>query len=144
ALHLAWRFAPKKKTSGPPRSQERAGAENVEGYGAPWSGRLMMPNVEYALASGHSARYLDVSPMIEALRFQPSDFEFAHGWLNHVPSRHRFQFDRKGRVTIDALCGCAALSVRPEQADSSIRCSRPGASSIGCPWSRTGSSLRTS
>jgi hypothetical protein len=55
--------------------------------------------------------------MIAALRFQPSDFEYAHGWLNHVPSRHRFQFDRKGRVTIDALCGCAAMSVRPEQAD---------------------------
>ena len=55
--------------------------------------------------------------MITALRFQPSDFEYAHGWLNHVPSRHRFQFDRSGRVTIDALCGCAALSVRPEQAD---------------------------
>ena len=76
-----------------------------------------MPNVEYALASGHSVRYLDVAPMIAALRFQPSDFEYAHGWLNHVPSRHRFQFDRKGRVTIDALCGCAAMSVRPEQAD---------------------------
>jgi hypothetical protein len=55
--------------------------------------------------------------MISALRFQPSDFEFSHGWLNHVPSRHRFQFDRSGRVTIDALCGCAALSVKPEQAD---------------------------
>jgi len=77
----------------------------------------MMPNVEYALASGHSVRYLDVAPMIASLRFQPSDFEYAHGWLHHVPSRHRFQFDRKGRVTIDALCGCAAMSVRPEQAD---------------------------
>jgi hypothetical protein len=76
----------------------------------------MMPNVEYALASGHSVRYLDAAPMIAALRFQPSDFEYAHGWLNHVPSRHRFQFDRKGRVTVDALCGCAAMSVRPEQA----------------------------
>ena len=76
-----------------------------------------MPNVEYALASGHSVRYLDVAPMIASLRFQPSDFEYAHGWLHHVPSRHRFQFDRKGRVTVDALCGCAAMSVRPEQAD---------------------------
>ena len=75
-----------------------------------------MPNVEYRLA-GHSVRYLDVAPMISALRFQPSDFEFSHGWLHHVPSRHRFQFERSGRVTIDALCGCAALSIRPEQAD---------------------------
>jgi hypothetical protein len=77
----------------------------------------MMPNVDYALAFGRSAPSLDVAPMISALRFQPSDFEYAHGWLNHVPSRHRFQFDRKGRVTIDAPCGCASLSIRPEQAD---------------------------
>lgn len=76
-----------------------------------------MPSVDYVLASGHSVRYLDVSPMISALRFQPIDFELSHGWLRHVPSRHRFQFDRKGRVTIDAHCGCAALSVRPEQTD---------------------------
>jgi hypothetical protein len=77
----------------------------------------MMPNVQYALTSDHSFRYLDVAPMITGLRFQPSDFEYAHGWLRHVPSRHRFQFDRKGGVTIDALCGCAALSVKSEQAD---------------------------
>ncbi len=77
----------------------------------------MMPNVQSGPASAHSVRYLDVAPMISALRVQPSDFEYSRGWLNHVPSRHRFQFDRSGRVTIDALCGCAALSVRPEQAD---------------------------
>ena len=76
----------------------------------------MTPSMEYRLA-GHSGRYLDVAPMISALRFQPSDFEFSHGWLNHVPSRHRFHFGRSGRVTVDALCGCASLSVRPEQAD---------------------------
>jgi len=76
-----------------------------------------MANVELRYASGPSARYLDVSPMISALRFQPDDFEFKHGWLHHVPSRHRFQFDKMGRVTIDALCGCASLSVKPEQTD---------------------------
>ena len=76
-----------------------------------------MANVEFQYASGHSVRYLDVSPMISALRFQPSDFDYAHGWLNHVPSRHRFQFDRSGRVSIEANCGCANLSVRPEQTD---------------------------
>jgi hypothetical protein len=76
-----------------------------------------MPYVEYAIAQSHALRHLDVAPMIAALRFQPTDFEYTHGWLNHVPSRHRFQFDRKGRVMIDADCGCAALSVKPEQAD---------------------------
>jgi hypothetical protein len=55
--------------------------------------------------------------MISALRFQPDDFEYAHGWLRHVPSRHRFQFDRHGRVTIDAMCGCAGMAVKPEQSD---------------------------
>jgi len=76
-----------------------------------------MANVELRYASGPSARYLDVSPMISALRFQPDDFELKHGWLHHVPSRHRFQFDKMGRVTIDALCGCALLAVSPEQTD---------------------------
>ena len=75
-----------------------------------------MPNMEYAIARGYTLRDLDVGPLIAALRFQPSDFEYSHGALNHVPSRHRFQFDRKGRVTIDAHCGCAVLSVKPEQA----------------------------
>ena len=62
-------------------------------------------------------RFLDVSPMISALRFQPTDFEYARGWLRHVPSRHAFRFDRKGGVTIEAQCGCAGLKVRQEQAD---------------------------
>jgi hypothetical protein len=34
--------------------------------------------------------FLDLSPMIDALRFQPADFEYSHGWLRHVPSRHAF------------------------------------------------------
>jgi hypothetical protein len=76
-----------------------------------------MANVEFRYAPGQVMRNLDVTPMISALRFQPSDFEYAHGWLHHVPSRHRFQFDRLGRVTIDAHCGCAALSINPEQTD---------------------------
>src|ERR1700722_15892396 len=77
----------------------------------------MMPNVEYALASSRSLRHLDVAPMITALRFQPSDFEYVHGWLHHVPSGHRFQFERNGRETTDAHFGCAALFVKSEQAD---------------------------
>lgn len=76
-----------------------------------------MANVEFRYAPGPSVRYLDVAPMISALRFQPGDFEYAHGWLRHVPSRHRFQFDRHGRVTIDAMCGCAGMAVKAEQTD---------------------------
>jgi hypothetical protein len=79
-----------------------------------------MANVEFRYTPTQVVRYLDVSPMISALRFQPEDFEYGHGWLHHVPSRHRFQFDRLGRVTIDALCGCAAMAIKPEQTDELI------------------------
>jgi hypothetical protein len=58
---------------------------------------------------------LDVSPMIDALKFQPSDFELSGGWLVHVPSWHRFRFDRQGSVSIDAHCGCAAFRARRDQ-----------------------------
>ena len=60
---------------------------------------------------------LDVQPLIAALKFQPTDFEFEHGALLHVPSRHRFEFDGEGRVTVMALCGCAGRSVSREQGD---------------------------
>jgi hypothetical protein len=79
-----------------------------------------MANVEFSYASAPTFRFLDVSPMISALRFQPDDFEYIHGWLRHVPSRHRFWFHRSGRVTIDANCGCASMSIRPEQTDELI------------------------
>ena len=59
--------------------------------------------------------YLDVSPMISALRTSPDTFEFTRGNLHHIPSRHRFQFDSSGRVRLDAQCSCATLRVRDEQ-----------------------------
>ena len=59
--------------------------------------------------------YLDVSPMITALRASPDTFEFTKGYLHHIPSRHRFQFDTSGRVRLDAQCSCASLRVREEQ-----------------------------
>jgi hypothetical protein len=65
--------------------------------------------------------FLDVEPMISALQFQPADFELSHGWLRHVPSRHRFKFDKKGRVTIDARCDCSGQSVSREQGDQLYR-----------------------
>lgn len=74
-----------------------------------------MAYADFQYPATRTVRYLDASPLIEALRFQPEDFELRHGWLNHAPSRHRFQFDRLGRVTIEANCGCASMSVRPEQ-----------------------------
>ena len=59
--------------------------------------------------------YLDVSPMMIALRTNPSDFEMKRGWLHHFPSRHEFKFDQHGNVRLHARCDCAILSVRREQ-----------------------------
>jgi hypothetical protein len=59
--------------------------------------------------------YLDVSPMIVALRTSPGDFEMNRGWLRHFPSRHEFKFDSEGNVRLHAGCDCAMLAVRREQ-----------------------------
>ena len=61
--------------------------------------------------------HLDVAPMIVALQFQPTDFEYKHSQLCHIPSRHQFFFNRSGRVTIDAICGCAGRSISSEQGE---------------------------
>ena len=76
-----------------------------------------MAYMDVSLTSMRATRFLDVAPMISALHFQPVDFEYSQNWLRHVPSRHRFRFDRSGLVTIDARCGCASQSVSPEQGE---------------------------
>ena len=103
-----------------------------------------MANVEFHYPLGRTARYLDASSMISALRFQPEDFEYEHGWLHHVPSRHRFQFDRLGRVSIDAMCGCAAMSIDRNRPTNWSPCSRPGDGNTGCRSRQTASSPRIS
>ena len=60
--------------------------------------------------------YLDVSPMMVALRTAPEEFEMDDGWLHHLRSRHSFKFDALGRVEIRANCHCASLSIRRDQA----------------------------
>jgi hypothetical protein len=74
-----------------------------------------MASVDFSYSP--AAHFLDVSPMISALRFQPYDFEYVHGWLRHVPSRHRFRFHRSGQISIDAKCRCSGMSIRPEQSE---------------------------
>jgi hypothetical protein len=59
--------------------------------------------------------FLDVGPMIVALRTRPADFEMDRSWLHHFPSRHRFNIDPEGNVRVDARCDCAMLHVRREQ-----------------------------
>jgi hypothetical protein len=76
-----------------------------------------MASVDFSYSPVSAAHFLDVSPMISALRFQPYDFEYVHGWLRHVPSRHRFRFHRSGQISIDAKCRCSGMSIRPEQSE---------------------------
>lgn len=59
--------------------------------------------------------YLDVSPMMTALRTAPEEFELVSGWLHHIRSRHSFRFSPDEQVEIRAACNCALLAVRPEQ-----------------------------
>jgi len=59
--------------------------------------------------------YLDVSPLITALRDTPEEFELSGGWLCHVRSWHSFRVDSQDRVQIRAACNCVLLSVRREQ-----------------------------
>lgn len=58
---------------------------------------------------------LNISPAIEALKARPSEFEWRHGSLRHIPSDHRFQFDPNGSVVLHADCACAMLSISEEQ-----------------------------
>lgn len=76
-----------------------------------------MATANSSYAAAYEPYLLDVRPMVEALQFQPSDFEFKQGWLRHVPSRHLFRFGRKGEVIIDARCNCSGQSVGKEQAE---------------------------
>jgi hypothetical protein len=59
--------------------------------------------------------FLDLDPIIAALRTRPSDFEMDGKWLLHFPSHHRFKIDQKGNVRLHARCDCAFLHVRREQ-----------------------------
>lgn len=59
--------------------------------------------------------YLDIAPLITALRRRPAEFAWAGDWLRHIPSDHGFRFDATGRVTIAADCACALLSISQDQ-----------------------------
>jgi hypothetical protein len=59
--------------------------------------------------------YLDVSPLVSALRTSPETFEFTSGSLHHIPSRHRFKFSPDGSVRLHAQCSCSFLSIRKDQ-----------------------------
>ena len=68
--------------------------------------------------------YLDVNPMMTALRTAPEEFELVSGWLHHIRSRHSFRFSPDDQVEIRAACNCALLAVRPEQEHQLAACFR--------------------
>lgn len=59
--------------------------------------------------------YLDLGPMITALRSAPDEFELAGGWLVHPRSAHSFRFKPNDEVELRATCDCTLLTMRPEQ-----------------------------
>ena len=69
-----------------------------------------MAIVEFRIRARSNSATLDAGDDFGAA-LQPGDFEYTHGSLHHVPSRHRFLFDRFGRVAIDAACGCATMAI---------------------------------
>jgi hypothetical protein len=83
--------------------------------------------------------YLDVSPMMGALRTMPQEFELANGWLHHIRSQHSFRFSHGFRlgandhIEIRASCDCALLAVRPEQEPQLAACFREWEASYWAP-----------
>jgi hypothetical protein len=61
--------------------------------------------------------YLDLSPMLQAMRVRPSEFEVQGAYLHHVPSRHLLKFDTSGNARVHARCDCAMLAVSREQSE---------------------------
>ena len=61
--------------------------------------------------------YLDLTPMLQAMRARPSEFEMYGPFLRHIRSQHLLGFDRRGNVRVHARCDCARLEVSLEQGE---------------------------
>jgi len=59
--------------------------------------------------------YLELAPLITAIRSRPEEFEFSNDTLHHVRSRHRFRFLSDDDMEIDAACDCSLLRASKEQ-----------------------------
>lgn len=59
--------------------------------------------------------YLDISPLITAVRRRPQEFEWVAGMLHHVPTNHTFRFDPEGNAAVLADCACATLTISRQQ-----------------------------
>jgi hypothetical protein len=61
--------------------------------------------------------YLDLTPMLEAIRTRPSEFDTQDSYLRHIPSRHLLTFNIRGNAQVHARCDCAMLDVSREQSE---------------------------
>src|SRR6266446_5294399 len=61
--------------------------------------------------------YLDLSPMLQAMRARPSEFEMQGSYLRHISSHHLLNFDIWGNARVHARCDCAMLDVSREQSE---------------------------
>src|SRR5258708_3988566 len=59
--------------------------------------------------------YLDLTPMLQAMRARPGEFEMQDFYLRHVPSQHLLTFNIWGKAQVHARCDCAMLEVSSEQ-----------------------------
>ncbi len=62
-------------------------------------------------------RYLDLGPMLEAIRERPREFDVRGRYFRDCRNRHRFFFDSHGVVHVDAGSAGAELAIRPEQSE---------------------------
>src|SRR5258705_9590848 len=68
--------------------------------------------VSSSLARITPMAYLDISPMLTALRDAPDEFDLRRGKLRHRPSRHTVDFTTDGRALITRTsCECAHLII---------------------------------
>ena len=68
--------------------------------------------------------YLDLNPLITALRTAPDEFDLVDGWLNHRRSSHGFRFTANDEVQLRATCDCTLLAMQPEQTRELAKCFR--------------------
>src|SRR6266567_3014440 len=59
--------------------------------------------------------YLELAPLITAIRSRPEEFEFSNDTLHHVRSRHLFRFVSDDNMEIHAACDCSFLRASKEQ-----------------------------
>src|SRR6266851_7212877 len=75
------------------------------------------PLCSRSVGGGCRMAYLDLTPMLQAMRARPSEFEMYGPFLQHVRSQHLLEVDRRGNAHVHARCDCARLEVSREQGE---------------------------